>query len=171
MEFKSIQKFVRISPRKLRLVADLIRDLSPIDAVETLPHVQKRAALPLMKVIKTSIANAKQKGISEDTLVFKEIQINEGPRLKRGRPVSRGMWHPYQRKMSHVRIVLMTDQIKKNKKPKRQVQSKLKSKSAGDKKKDIKRSPALSKSTQKKADKKVKSKSKKVLKKGGKTEK
>src|SRR3990170_5358140 len=52
--------------------------------------------------------NAKVKNISADLLKFKEIQINEGPRLKRGRPVSRGRWHPHKRRMSHIRVVLQT---------------------------------------------------------------
>ncbi len=113
MQIKSTQKFVRTSPRKLRLVANLAKKISPVDAVEVLPHTQKRAAEPLIKVIKSALANAKVVGISEDRLYFEEIQINEGPRLKRGRAVSRGRWHPYQRKMSHIRIVLGVKEEKK----------------------------------------------------------
>jgi large subunit ribosomal protein L22 len=107
MEVKAVQKFVRMSPRKLRPVADVARGLKPTEAIEVLPHLGKRAANPLNKVIKTALANAKQKGVSQDDLDFKEIQINEGPRLKRGRPVSRGRWHPFQKRMSHIRVVLM----------------------------------------------------------------
>jgi len=55
-----------------------------------------------------NVANAKQKGISDTDLILKDIQINEGPMLKRGRPVSRGRWHPYNRRMSHIRVVLTT---------------------------------------------------------------
>lgn len=106
MQVKSTQKFMKTSPRKLRLVADIARQLSPVMAVEVLPHTGKRAAEPLIKVIKTAIANAKVMGISEDRLFFEQLQINDGPRLKRGRAVSRGRWHPYQRKMSHVVVVL-----------------------------------------------------------------
>lgn len=113
MQIKSTQKFVRTSPRKLRLVANLAKQISPVDAVEVLPHTSKRAAEPLIKVIKSALANAKVAGISEDRLYFEEIQINEGPRLKRGRAVSRGRWHPYQRKMSHIRIVLGVKEDKK----------------------------------------------------------
>ena len=106
MEIVAVQKFIRMSPKKLRIVADKIRKMKPGEAVTILPFVEKSAALPLAKVIKTAIANAKVKNISEDLLEIKEVQINEGPRLKRGRPVSRGRWHPYKRRMSHIRVVL-----------------------------------------------------------------
>ena len=113
MDIISTQKFIRMSPRKLRLVADMVRELEPNRAVDTLPHVGKRAAEPLAKVIKTAIANAKQKGFSESDLTFKEIQINEGPTLKRGRAVSRGRWHPIMKRMSHIRVVLKTKEMRK----------------------------------------------------------
>lgn len=109
MQSIATQKFLRMSPNKLRVVADVVRDLGPKEAIETLPFLKKRAAGPIRKVLLTAIANAKVKGIADEgQLKIKEIQINEGPRLKRGRPVSRGRWHPYQRKMSHIRIVLET---------------------------------------------------------------
>ena len=104
----AVQKFIKMSPKKIRLVADKIRGMKPQKAVEILPFVGKRASEPLVKVIKTAIANAKVKNVSQENLEFKEIQINEGPRLKRGRPVSRGRWHPYKRRMSHIRVVLTT---------------------------------------------------------------
>ena len=108
MNIIQTQKFIRVSPRKLREVSDLARGMSPNEAIEKLPFTGKRAADPLIKVIKTAIANAKDRQIPTNELTIKEIQIGEGPRLKRGRPVSRGRWHPYQRKMSHIRVVLET---------------------------------------------------------------
>ncbi|OGM22021.1 50S ribosomal protein L22 [Candidatus Woesebacteria bacterium RIFCSPLOWO2_01_FULL_39_21] len=108
MEIVAIQKFVRMSPKKLRVVADKIRKMKPGEAVEILPFIEKRGSGLLAKVVKTAMANAKVKNISADLLKFKEIQINEGPRLKRGRPVSRGRWHPHKRRMSHIRVVLQT---------------------------------------------------------------
>lgn len=108
MEIRATQKFVRMSPRKLRLVTHLVKKMSPSRALAVLPHLGKRAADPLRKVINTAIANAKEKKINESDLVFKEIQINEGPRLKRGHAGARGIYKPYQRKISHIRIVLTT---------------------------------------------------------------
>jgi large subunit ribosomal protein L22 len=94
-------------------VADVAKKLSPLDAVERLPFVGKRGAEPLVKVIKQALANARNKGLADTDLIFKEIQISEGPRLKRGMPVSRGQWHPIKKRMSHIRVVLTTrnDQI------------------------------------------------------------
>ena len=108
MEIKAEQKFLIMSPRKIRPVADFIKKLKPVDAIERLPFVGKRAAEPLGKVIRQAIANARGKGVSEADLIFKEIQVGEGPRLKRGRPVSRGQWHPIKKRMSHIRVVLTT---------------------------------------------------------------
>lgn len=108
MQITASQNYLLMSPKKIRMTVDVIKKMKPTEAVEKLPFVGKKAAIPLGKVIKSAIANAKNKGISEDNLVFKEILINEGPRLKRGRPVSRGMWHPITKRMSHIRVVLET---------------------------------------------------------------
>lgn len=107
-EFKATQKFLLMSPRKIRLVVALIKKMKPAEAVEKLPFVQKRAGAEVSKVIKNAMAQAKVQGISETDLIFKEIQINEGPRLKRGRAASRGMWHPFKKRMSHIRVILTT---------------------------------------------------------------
>jgi large subunit ribosomal protein L22 len=135
MEIKSVQKFVKTSPRKLRLVANLAKKMKPAEAIERLPFSRKRAADPLVKVIKTAVANAKERGLKEENLIFKEIQINEGPRLKRGRPASRGVWHPYKRRMSHIRVVLVekkkmekTLKTKAKKETKKKVETKKKGK-------------------------------------------
>ena len=108
MEIIAIQKFLLLSPRKIRPVVELIKKLTPVEAVERLPFVGKKASEPLAKVIKQALANARNRGLADSDLVFKEIQIGEGPRLKRGRPVSRGQWHPIKKRMSHIRVVLET---------------------------------------------------------------
>lgn len=114
MEFISTQKFELTSPRKLREVANLIKKMTPSQAVEELPYLPKRAGVPLRKVIMTAIANAKQKEVSDDKLVFKEIQIGEGPMLKRYRAGARGRAKPYKRRMSHIRVVLTVKEDKKS---------------------------------------------------------
>lgn len=111
-EFKATQKYLLMSPRKIRLVVELVKKMKPVEAVEKLPFVQRRAAGELGKVIKSAVASAKAQGVSETDLIFKEIQIGEGPRLKRGRAASRGMWHPFKKRMAHIRVVLTT--IKKD---------------------------------------------------------
>jgi large subunit ribosomal protein L22 len=108
MQVVSTQKYIRTSPRKLRLVVGMVKDLSPLDAFERLPFTGKRAAEPVRKTLGTALANAKDKGLDEKELVFKEIQIGEGPRMKRWRAGARGRAKPYKRRMSHIRVVLTT---------------------------------------------------------------
>lgn len=98
------------------------------------PFLRKRGSEVLLKVIKSALSNAKQKGLSDDVLLFKEIQIGEGPRLKRGRAASRGRWHPYKRRMSHIRVVLTTKEVK----PEKKVESKEVSENAEESKSKIK---------------------------------
>lgn len=129
MEIIATQKYLLMSPKKIRPVADLAKKMKPREAIEKLPFVGKKAAIFVVKVIKTALANAKNKGLSEDKLYFKEIQITEGPRLKRGRPVSKGRWHPIIKRMSHIRIVLGTEEnsekeVKKEEKQKKEVGNK-----------------------------------------------
>jgi large subunit ribosomal protein L22 len=103
MEYTSIQKNITDSPRKLRLVADMIRKMKPAQALETLQFTNKAAALPLAKAIKTALANAKT-----DDVVFKSLEINEGMKLKRYRAgtAGRGRGRPYKKRWSHIKIVL-----------------------------------------------------------------
>ncbi len=104
--FTSTQKYLIVGPRKVREVVALIKKLSPLDAIQKLEFTRKHSSEFLVKVIKTAIGQAKTQGVADTDLVFKEIQVSEGPRLKRGRPVSRGRWHPYKKRMSHIRIIL-----------------------------------------------------------------
>lgn len=113
-QFISTQKYLIVGPRKIRDVVSLIKRLSPVDAISKLEFINKKSSSLLAKVIKTTLAQAKTQGISDSNLKFKEIQVEEGPRLKRGRPVSRGMWHPYKKRMSHIRVVLVENKIKKD---------------------------------------------------------
>lgn len=108
MEIRATQKYYITSPRKLREVVALIKKLTPQDASERLPFVAKKAALPLKKVLDSAIANARQREINVEDLAFKEIQISQGPKLKRWRAGARGRAKPYTRRMSHIRVVLET---------------------------------------------------------------
>lgn len=107
MIIKAEQKYLRTSPRKLRQVADLVRKMRPLRAVEYLEHIGKRAALPIQKVLKQALANAKsQANLSGNELLIKELLVNQGPVYKRFRAVSRGRAHSIKKKTSHVRVVL-----------------------------------------------------------------
>jgi large subunit ribosomal protein L22 len=106
MQYTHIQKNINSSPRKLRLVADMVRKMSPEQAVLTLQFTQKSAALPLLKAIQTAIANAGKK----DNLNFDKLEINEGLKMRRFRAAPRGRVRPYKKRFAHIRIVL-TDEI------------------------------------------------------------
>lgn len=106
MESITIQKFIHTSPRKLRLVADMVRKMSPTRAFDVLEVTKKYAAKDLLKAINTAISNAKQLGVDTDKVTFKRIEINEGPRMKRYMAAPRGRARPYARKMAHIKIVL-----------------------------------------------------------------
>jgi large subunit ribosomal protein L22 len=106
MEFEATTKYVRVSTRKVRLVADSIRKMTPVAAIAALSQTQKSAAIPITKTIKSAIANAKQKNIAEDELRFKTIEIMGGPSMKRWHAVSRGQAHAFKKRMTHIRIIL-----------------------------------------------------------------
>jgi len=108
MEFKSEQNYLLLSPRKIRPVADVVRKMSVKKVLDVLPFIKKNSSLFLLKVFKSAVSSASEKGVDINNLKIKEIVINEGPRLKRGMPVSRGRWHPIKKRMSHIRVVLQT---------------------------------------------------------------
>ncbi len=109
MEAKA--KAIRISPRKVRLVADAIRNKSANQALTMLSVMQQRVAITLTKTIKSAIANAlhnakKDQNVQADLLVIKSIDVNEGTPLKRFHPSTRGRVHSYKKRSSSIHIVL-----------------------------------------------------------------
>ncbi|MFZ5845129.1 MAG: large ribosomal subunit protein uL22 [Patescibacteria group bacterium] len=111
MEYQATAKYLRFSPRKALLVADSIRHLTPEAALVALANLPKAAAKPLIKVITSALANAKQKGIGTETLRFKTIEVMSAPALRRFRAVSRGMAHTYKKRMTHIRVVLIAKEV------------------------------------------------------------
>ncbi len=109
MEFTTIQKNLKSSPRKLRLVADMVRKMSPAQAVLQLRFTNTAAAPLLAKAIKTVLANA---GNAEG-LTFKTIEINDGLKMRRMRvgTAGRGRGRPYKKRMANVKIVLTDDVV------------------------------------------------------------
>jgi large subunit ribosomal protein L22 len=107
MEITASANTVRISTRKARLVADMIRNMSVEQALGVLRITHKRPTGVFEKVIESAIANAVNNAkISRDSLRIAQIIVNEGPALKRFHPSTRGRIHPYKRRSSHIRIVL-----------------------------------------------------------------
>lgn len=113
MEVRAISKSVRMGPRKIRLVADMIRHLSIDSAIRALQASDKRAAIPLEKTLMSAVANAvNNSGVEKDSLLIESINITDGTSLKRFHPSTRGRVHPYKRRSSHIRIVLKTKKPK-----------------------------------------------------------
>ena len=104
MEARAEAKFIRMSPRKARLVLDLIRGRDAGDAMNLLRFTKKRAAREVQKVLHSAIANAEGKSetIDVDQLFVLDAYANDGPRGKRIRPAPMGRAHPYQRRSCHI---------------------------------------------------------------------
>ena len=100
-------KNYRISPRKVRLIANMVRGKSVIEAEVILVSALKKAKSPIADLIKSAVANASHNHqIPKDNLFVKEIRVDQGFVLKRHRPVSRGSAHPIKKRTSHISLIL-----------------------------------------------------------------
>lgn len=115
MDYQATAKYIRMSPRKVRLVADSIRRLTPKTALFKLKEQGKLAAKSLLAVIESAVANAHQKNANDENLSFKMIEVMEGPSMKRWHAISRGQAHSYKKRMTHIKIVLTDESIKTTK--------------------------------------------------------
>ena len=107
MEAKAVAKYIRISPQKARLVADVVRGKDIDEALTTLRFMPKKGARILKKVIESAVANADQnESIDIDTLYLKEIEINGGPMLKRFRPRAMGRASRIKKRTSHITVIV-----------------------------------------------------------------
>ncbi len=109
MEVKVQLNHLHIAPRKVRLVAGLIRSRKIKDAELELRHLVKRSALPLLKLIKSAVADAKHNfDLAEDSLRIKSIVVDQGPVLKRYRPRAFGRAALIRKATSHISLILET---------------------------------------------------------------
>lgn len=100
-------KYLRMAPRKVRLVANMLNGLRVDEAEAQLLLMPRRAAKPLLKLLRSAIANAKNnRQVPKDRLVVKSMRVDQGPMLERFLPRARGSASPIQKKMSHVFLVL-----------------------------------------------------------------
>ncbi len=107
MDARAIHRHARVAPRKVRLVADLVRGLPVPRALEILAFTRKAAAPVLTKVINSAVANATQKGdVDVDGLVISKITVDQGPMLKRYLPRAMGRATMIQKKTSHITVVV-----------------------------------------------------------------
>jgi large subunit ribosomal protein L22 len=107
MAFTAIHRFARISPRKVRLMADIVRGKFADEALELLRYQPHRGARLLEKVIKSALANAEDRRAPNlSTLMLTDVRVDGGPMLKRMMPRARGMASVIKRRMSHIRVSL-----------------------------------------------------------------
>ena len=95
-----------VAPRKTRAVVDLIRGMQVASAEAELMFRKERAAGPILKLLRSGIANAKNQNLDIDKLVVSRIEVGKGPRLKRWLPRARGMATPLHKDFSHITLVL-----------------------------------------------------------------
>jgi len=104
---KAFLKNYRQSPRKVRLLADLIRGKRAEEALNTLSFTTKRGILPMKKLLESAIANAKHNDkLDRGNLFVKEIRVDQGVTLKRSMPRAHGRATPINKRTSHIEIVL-----------------------------------------------------------------
>lgn len=107
MEAKAIARYVRLTPRKARLVADVVRGKSALQALDILTFTNKKAAVVLKKTLASAIANATNNfNMNEENLYIAKVMVDEGPILKRVMPRAMGRADIIQKKTSHVTIVV-----------------------------------------------------------------
>lgn len=101
-------RFARLKPRKTRLVADLVRGVSVPEARNILNFSTQAAAPIIRKVVDSAAANAMEldPNLTDEDLIVREIQVNDGPRMKRFRPRARGMATPIIKRTSHITVVV-----------------------------------------------------------------
>jgi len=117
LTIRAYAKGVDQAPRKVSLVASLVRNRTVADALVILSHTPKRSALPVIKAIESAKANAvNTHGLDGKTLVISTLSVTAGARLKRFKPASRGRALPFQKKSANI-LVEVTGDVKPKKKP------------------------------------------------------
>ncbi len=103
---KAVLKNYRQSPRKVRLIADLVRGKKVSEALNMLKFVDKRASQPFSKVISSALANAKDKGVATDNLKIKTVKVDKATTYKRFMPRARGSASRINKRNSHITVEL-----------------------------------------------------------------
>ena len=112
MDFRAEARYIRVSPQKARLVLDLIKGRRVEEALDTLRYTKKGIAPAIYKLLRSAVENAnyvsaeKSLDVDLDRLYVKHAVANDGPRMKRIRPAPMGRAYRYQRRISHLNIVL-----------------------------------------------------------------
>ncbi len=107
MEARAIAKYVRMSPRKVRVVLDLVRGKNVSEAFAILKYTPKDAATVILKVLKSAVANAENNfNLDTNKLYIAEAYANQGPTLKRFKPRAQGRAYSIMKRTSHVTLVV-----------------------------------------------------------------
>jgi len=110
MEVRAVGKYIRVSPLKLKKVADLVQGKPVEEAMNILNFIQKKNAREMTKVLKSALANARNNfGLDSSALYVKNAIINKGPVFKRVRPRARGRADLIRKRTSHITIVLESE--------------------------------------------------------------
>ncbi len=110
MESKAIAKYQRVSPRKTRLVAQNVKGLPVEDALNMLKFTPNKPAGVLYGVVRSALANANQSNIDVDSMIVKDVIVNEGPTWKRFMPRSQGRAMHIRKRKSHITVILAEGQ-------------------------------------------------------------
>ena len=109
MQAKAVVKYVRVSPRKARIVVDKIRGKEVVDALDILRFNERAISEVVSKVVASAAANAESKyGVRPENLVIKAAYVDEGPTMKRYRPRAKGSASPIMKRTSHITIIVAT---------------------------------------------------------------
>jgi large subunit ribosomal protein L22 len=107
LEARATARHVPMSPQKVRLVVDLVRGLPVVEAMDVLRFMNKAAAKPVYKVIRSAVANAEENlGLSRDELIVDEIFADTGPTRHWRRFGARGRFKPLKRRYAHISVIL-----------------------------------------------------------------
>lgn len=107
MEAKAIAKYVRVSPRKMKPIADLVRGKDVKEAKAILKFTPRKGAQALLKVLNSAVANAENNHeMDVEKLYISQVNANQGPVMKRFKAGSMGRANPIQHKMSHISVVV-----------------------------------------------------------------
>ena len=109
MEARAIARYVRVSPRKARVVVDLVRGKSVVQAREILAFTNRAIAETVEKTLNSAVANAEnQYHVDGDSLYVKTCYVDEGPTMKRIRPRAKGSASRIRKRTSHITIIVST---------------------------------------------------------------
>ena len=116
MEARAIARYIRMAPRKVRQVVDVVRGKSVEDAINILHFTQKRGSSPVEKVLRSAVANAMNKEdaskLEPEDLFIKEIRVDQGPTMRRYNPGPMGRASIIRKRFCHITVIVSDETVK-----------------------------------------------------------